>query len=160
MDTPQEKQPHDVITSDTDNATTIQPDEAPPNKREKFRKFRAYNTGMWNGPQRENTKQFNRQDDLHRYDSIASSLCLNDYQKSRGRNILDNFDAHKFGESIDKLIFGICLLVANNAVEDGSRYYPLSKSSDEPFEDVAESLGLDKYQQLSALEKVRAKTDI
>lgn len=161
MEHSEEREPPDVITSDTENATKIQPKEAPPGKREKFRRFRAYNTDMWNGPKRENTEQFHRQDDLHRYDSIASSLQLSDHQKSRGRKILDDFDLHHFGDSIDHIIFGICVLVANADVEDGSRYYPHPDVADDRnFIGVAESLGFDRGEQTSAIEKVRTRVDL
>jgi len=167
MENSKEREPPDVITSDTENATKIQPKEAPPGKREKFRRFRAYNTDMWNGPKRENTEQFHRQDDLHRYDSIASSLQLSDHQKSRGRNILDDFDSHHFGESIDHIIFGICVAVANADVNDGTRYWPQPPEQKEEyniedtnFDDVADSLGLGWKDQMSAIKKVQSRVNL
>jgi len=167
MEYTEERTPPDVITSDTDNATKIQPKEAPPHKREKFRRFRAYNTDMWNGPKRENTEEFHRQDDLHRYDSIASSLQLNDRQKSRGRKILDDFSSHHFGESIDHIIFGICVVVANADVNSGTRYWPQSPEQkekydieDTEFDDIADSLGLDWEDQMSTIKKVQSRVNL
>lgn len=156
METPDERQPPDVITSDTDNATTIQPKEAPNHKQHKFRKFRAYNTGTWNGPKRENTELLRRQDDLHRYDSIASTLLLNDYQKSRGRTVFDDLDFHQFGRTIDHIIFAVCVLIANDDVEDGSRYYPHPEiDTSSPFAELAASLDLSRREQISIIEKMR-----
>jgi len=158
MEEIQEREPPEVITSDTENATKVHPSDAPSHKYRQFQKFRAYNTGMWNGEERENTEQFRRQDDLHRYDSVASSLELTDYQKSKGRQMLDDFDAHSFGYSIDHIIFAICVLVANDDVAEGSRYYPHPEASgDEAFVSVGESLGLDRADQVSAVEKVRPR---
>lgn len=156
MEYPEEKEPPEVITSDTNNATTIQPKEAPPGKRRKFKKMRAYNTGMWNGPKRENTEMFRREDNLHRFDALASSLELTDYQKGRGRKALDDLNIREVGLKVDTIIFGICAIIANSDVEDGSRYYPNPNApDDEAFESVADSLDLSQKQQASIIEKMR-----
>jgi len=161
MENIEEREPDTVITSDTPNSTKIEPKEAPPGKREKFRKFRKYNTGMWNGPKRENTEEFRRQDNLHRYDSLASSLNLNSYQKKRGRKILDTVQITKKSIGVDIVIFAICAIVANSDVKDGSRYYPHPEAKgDEDFERVAESLGFDRGDQISAIEKVRSRVNL
>lgn len=144
----QEKQPPDVITSDTENQTIIPVDKAQPEKQEKFRRFRAYNTGLWNGPRRENKKAVHRQDDLHLYDSIASQVCLTQYQKARGRRLLDSISVDSYttqngGDRPTKsVIFAICIAVANDDVPKGTRYWPHpdTKSNDHDFERVAESI--------------------
>jgi hypothetical protein len=161
MDTSEERQPPDVITSDTDNATKVEPKDAPAGKRAKFKRFRAYNRGTWNGPKRENKDVIHRQDNLHRYDSISSSLGLKDHQRQRGRKVLDELDFRRLGCSVDKFIFGVCILVANYDVEDGNRYYPHPEATgDADFVRVAESLGLDQDDQISIVEKVRSRVDI
>jgi hypothetical protein len=156
MEYPEEKEPPEVITSDTNNATTIQPKEAPPGKRRKFKKMRAYNTGRWNGPKRENKEVIFREDNLHRFDAISSSLGLSDYQKQRGRTAFDDLHVRSIGLKVDTIIFGICVLVANAAVDDGCRYYPNPEAEgDSQFEEVADSLDLDRGDQLSVIEKMR-----
>lgn len=162
MEYTEEKEPPDVITSDTNNATKIEPKEAPPGKRRKFRRFRAYNTGTWNGPKRENKEVTRRQDNLHRYDSISSSLNLSGYQKSRGRKILDDLNIRKIGIGVDAVIFGICAVVANDDVEDGTRYWPQPSSQDNgssPFKDVADSLGYCWQEQMSIIKKIQSRVD-
>jgi len=160
MEYTEEKEPPDVITSDTNNATKIEPKDAPPGKKAKFRRFRAYNTGTWNGPERENKDVTFRQDNLHRYDSLASAVDLNSYQKSAGRRLLDEFDFRREGIKVDHIIFGICVIVANNDVADGSRYYPSSNApDDDKFEEVADSLGLFPDERISVVEKVRSRVD-
>jgi len=159
MERVDEQQPPTVVTSDTDNATQIRPDEAPPDKRTKAKVFKAYNTGLWNGPRRENTEAFRRQDDLHRYDALASSLDLTDFQKQRGRKVMDDLDFHEMGKPIDHIIFGVCCAVANDDVEGGTRYWPHPDATgDARFEDVADNLGLTQRQQLSAVQQVKART--
>lgn len=161
MENTQEKAPPEVITSDTGNATKVHPSDAPESKREKFRKFRAYNTGMWNGPKRENKEQVRRQDNLHRYDSISTSLNLTNWQKKRGRTILDELDIKDIGIGVDAIIFGICVLVANADVRDGGRYYPNPEAAgDVDFEKVADVIDIGRSSQLSAIEKVRSRVDI
>jgi len=155
MEEVEEKQPPTVLTSDTDNQTTISPDEAPPGKREKYRKFRAYNTGMWNGSQRENTEEFRRQDDLHRYDAISSKLGLTDYQQARGRRLIDKISLSDM--SLDEAAFAICVVVVNNDIE-GTRYWPNhggeTMSHDELFEEIADSLGISLPRQTAIVQKV------
>jgi hypothetical protein len=162
MDDINEKQPPDVLTSDTENRTIIPVDEAPPHRREKFRKFRAYNTEMWNGPRRENTEQMRRQDNLHTYDAVAAQMDLTDYQKARGRNVLDDLHVKSLGKPIEHVIFGVCLAVANADVEDGTRYWPhpASAANDETFTRVADSLDITRKEQLSVVQQVKAKTDL
>jgi hypothetical protein len=155
-----QKEPHNVITSDTENASRVEPKDAPPHKRKKFEKFRAYNTGMWNGPKRENTEQFRHQDNLHRFDSISSTLCLTDYQKSRGRSLMVNFDFQDIGHSIDHVLFALCVLLVNDDIGSGCRYYPLpSAPGDAEFESLADELGLSPGKQDSMIEKIRNITD-
>lgn len=160
MEHSEEREPPDVITSDTENATKVQPEEAPSNKRAKFKRFRAYNRGTWNGPERENKDVIYRQDNLHRYDSIASSLNLKQHQKKRGRKLLDELDFRRLGCLVDGFIFGICVLVANEDVHDGNRYYPHPEATgDSDFVRVGKSLGLDRGEQISLVEKVRSRTN-
>lgn len=145
MEHVQEKQPPDVIASDTDNRTTIFPKEAPPDKQHQFERFKAYNTGLWNGPRRENTELMNRQDDLHLFDSIAGQVDLTPYQKKRGRHLLDQFSIGEYtapGRDAASVVFGLCVLIANEDVEAGTRYWPHPEaaSNDVAFERVADSL--------------------
>jgi len=160
----EEEMPHTVITSDTNNATRVEPKDAPSGKREKFEKFRLYNTGTWNGPKRENKEAVYRQDNLHRYDSLAASLNLTQYQKERGRTALDELNLHQItgGISIDHVIFGVCTVVANDDVDDGTRYWPhpQSPNNDKTFPEVAKSLGLDRSEQMSIIQKVMERTNI
>lgn len=162
MENVNEKEPPDVLTSDTENRTTIPVKDAPPHRREKFRKFRAYNTDMWNGPRRENTEQIRRQDNLHTYDAIAAQMDLTDFQKHRGRRVFDDLHVKSLGKPVEHIIFGVCLAVANEDVPEGTRYWPHPESAanDETFRDVADSLGLDLKEQLSVVQQVKAKSEL
>lgn len=162
MDNTEEELPADVITSDTENATRVEPKDAPPSKRDKFLRFRFYNTGTWNGPKRENKEVTHRQDNLHRYDAVSSSLNLTDYQKGRGRKLLDTVDFQELGLKIDAVIFGICVIVANADVNDGTRYWPHPKSdkNDKKFAEIADSLGMTRREQLSIVQQLRPRLDI
>lgn len=155
------KNPSDVITSDTDNATIIPVSEAPPHKQQKFKRLREYNTGRWNGPKREETEVIRREDDLHRYDAIASSLDITNYQKSKGREIFDNLSFHDLGESIDEIAFVVCMLVANDNVNNSQRYSPQYNwgTSDDRFEKVAENIGISQSKQMSLYRKVEWKVN-
>ena len=165
MEHTEERQPPDVITSDTENATKIQPKEAPPNKREKFRKFRAYNKGTWNGPKRENKKVVHRQDNIQRYDAIATTLELTKSQKSRGRDVFDSINLSEFNmgtEKIDHVVFGLCVLIANDDVHKGTRHWPHPDNGgmDSIFMDFAEDIGLSLNEQMSIVQRVRARVNL
>lgn len=161
MESPEEREVPTVITSDTENATTIHPSEAPPGENRKYRKFRAYNTGRWNGSKRENKEVIHREDNLHRFDALSSSLNLNGYQKNRGRNLLDDIDAGEMGLKIDAVIFGICVVVANADVRNDTRYWPhpKSESNDKQFARVAESLEMTRKEQLSIVQQIKSRVD-
>lgn len=156
-----EHEPPDVITSDTENATQVRPSEAPAQKERLFTRLAAYNKNTWNGPKRENKEVTHRQDDLQRYDAISSKLFTSRYRKERGRKFMDEVDFHEFGESIDHIIFGICAVVANDDVDNGTRHWPQHpRSRDDEFSEIGESLGLSPEEQLSAMEKIRSRIDM
>lgn len=163
MEEVSERQPPDVLTSDTKNETKIDSSEAPPGQGAKYQWFRAYNTGLWNGPKRENKEAMRRQDNLHRFDSLASTLELTDYQKERARRHFDQIDLKDTGKPIDHLIFAICVVVAN---QDGygkrKRYWPVETKddNDELFAGIADDLDIDIRQQLSAMMVVKHRTGL
>ncbi|UBF22222.1 hypothetical protein HRTV-2_gp74 [Halorubrum virus HRTV-2] len=155
-----EKQPPSVLTSDTENATTIQPSEAPPSQREKYERLRAYNTGLWNGPKRENKKAMHRQDDLHRFDAVASQLELTPFQKERGREIFDELDY--FGPPVEHTIFAVCAVVANADYPEGTRYWPhpQKEDNDPMFTEMADELDMSVSKQMSTVMKVKSRTGL
>ena len=161
MDYSEQREPRDVITSDTENATVIRPREAPKHLRAKFRRLREFNRGTYNGPKREDKEVVFRQDNLHRYDSISSKVLLTRFQKERGRRLFDRLDVKDIGIGVDSIIFGVCVVVANDEVHSGARFYPNPHTpDDEEFEEMAESLGLSSGEQISAIEKVRNRVNL
>lgn len=155
-----EKQPPDVLTSDGENATTIPVDEAPPHKREQFRRFRAYNTGLWNGPRRENKQAMYRQDNLHRYDAIASQLDLTPFQQKRGRVLLDDLDFMRLGRPVDYWLWAVCVVVANDDVADGTRYWPTPDGGSGVFAQTADDLEMDYATRMSAIMTVKNRLEV
>lgn len=150
-----------VIGSDTNNATNIDPTEAPAHKQEKFERLRAYNRG-WNGPRREPKDAIYEQDNLHRYDAIASKLALTPFQQKRGRYLLEELDLSTitgYGVTVDVVIFALCVLVANEYA-DQTRYYP-PHHTDERFASIADDLELgDCSSQVKMVERLRRKVDL
>lgn len=162
MEETTERRPPTALTSDTKNATRIPVDEAPPHKREKFKRLRAYNTGLWNGPKRENTEALRRQDNLHTYDAIASRVDLTGHQKRRGRNVLDDLHIKSFGKSIDAIAFAVAVVVANQDSRGEKRYWPHGEADDNDslFAKIADELELDLDEQMSVLMQVKSRTDL
>lgn len=161
MEDVQEDEIPDVVSSDGANRTTIAVSKAPEHKREKFERFRAYNTGFWNGPKRENTEAFRRQDRLHLFDSIATSVDLTGPQKKRGRKLVEKIDFNSLtANNIDQscVIFALCVVVANRDVPDGTRYWPHEDATDDrEFRSTGESLGIGLNQQMSLVKKVQSR---
>jgi len=161
MERVNEKQPPEVVTSDTDNATAIHPKDAPSHKQAQYKRFQAYNTGLWNGPRRENKEAMYRQDNLHRYDAIASQVGITDYQKSRGREILDGIEIRDTGKPLDHLAFAVCVIVANADCQ-GKRYWPHpdKTDNDEEFAAMGHDLGMDSTDQMSVIMSVKSRTGL
>lgn len=159
MEKIEEKQPPDVITSDTENATRVEPRDAPPHKRQRFEEFRAYNTGAWNGPRRENKELIRQQDNLHLYDAVTSKIELTDYQRQRGRRLLKSHDLSEMtapDRPLEHVVFGLCVLLVN---DDGTRYYP-GQIADEAFETIADDFELDTSDQISLIERLRPRVEL
>jgi len=163
MDDVQEQQPPEVLTSDTENHTQIHPSDAPPEKREKFERFRAYNTGLWNGPERADKEVLHQQDDLHLYDAIASKLDLTPYQRKRGRVLadrlsLDSFTSPRGQRDSKAVMFAFCVAVANDDV-DGTRFWPTpnTEDNDAAFQDVWEEIDTDWEDMVSLIQRVDHK---
>lgn len=119
------------------------------------------NEGMWNGPFRENKEVTHRQDNLHIYDAISCQLDLTPYQKERGRAIYDELPLGELGRPVEQYAFAVCIAVANVDAE-GKRYWPTDKKNDNDtlFASFGEDLGLSLRDQLSALMKVKSRTDL
>jgi hypothetical protein len=164
MDEVEEKLPRVEMMSDTDNQTQIPAEEAPPHKKWKFRKFRALNRGVH--PWCENNNDVIRnQDKLHLFDAISSRLDLGRYQQERGRKLAEDLDFSEMsGPGVDArgLIWGVCAVVANADVHGGTRYWPhpSSEKNCAVFREVAEEFDLDRDQQMSVIQKVRARVDV
>jgi hypothetical protein len=163
-ESPTEKQPPTVLASDTENATQVRPSEAPAHKQQKFQRFRAYNTGLWNGPRRENKEAMHRQDDLHLWDAIAAQLDLTDSQKKRGRRLFDSLDVDALTARREwasrHVAFGLAVVVANDDVRDGTRYWPQSKHADECFASFADGFDFDWKMELSLIKQVQHRADL
>lgn len=156
-----------VLTSTSENATNINPNDASySDQPAKFRdygtptyeKFSAYNRG-WNGPKRENKEVNRNQDNLAIFDALAGQVELTSYQKSEGRRTLSRLDLPRIGKSVNLVAFSVCILVANDDVHDGHRYWPTAKESDSEFERVADNIDFSDNAILSAMLTVDARRD-
>lgn len=141
MNEPNDEEVPTVLTSATENATNINPNDASSEKqRKKFSRLTKYNRGIWNGPRRENKEVTLSQDNLAIFDALAGQVGLTDYQKKEGRRILQRLNLGKLGRSVSLVAFSICALVANDDVPDGHRYWPTAKDTDDEFSRVADGL--------------------
>ncbi|UBF19282.1 hypothetical protein HRTV-17_gp83 [Halorubrum phage HRTV-17] len=150
METLTEKQPPEVITPDTENATYFDPNERNADS-DKFKRLMLYNRGTWLGPGEENKKVTHRQDNLAILDSLSGQLELTPFQKEKARRIYDSLDLQDLGKPACLVAFGVCALVANDDVHDGTRYWPTANDTCELFENIAGNLGFTENQQLSII---------
>jgi hypothetical protein len=151
-----EKEPSTVLTPDTPNATYFDPSEN--NTRgEHYRRLRLYNRGTWKDRREENKEVRHRADNLSVLDAISSQVELNPYQKKEARRFLDTLNLQDLGMSISVVSFGICAVVANEDVHDGTRYWPTSNDTDDLFREIARNLHFTESQQLSIIHKLRGE---
>lgn len=151
--------PPESVVSDLENATMIRVHEAPPNKQEKFRRFQKKNRGTWDQSNVENKEVTHRRDNLRRYDAISSNLELTPYQKKRGRELVDEIDLEPY--SLDLVIFAVCVLLVNDDVRKGNRYYPNESAEDDRlFEEMGDTLCFSQRRQASMVESLRQKVDL
>jgi len=150
MESPKEKHPPETITPDTENATYFDPNERN-NNPSKFRRLMLYNRGTWKDRREENKKVTHRQDNLAILDSLAGQLDLTRFQKEKARRVFDALELGKLGKSVSLVAFGVCTLVANDDVPNGTRYWPTSNNTCSLFESIADDLGFTENQQLSII---------
>ncbi|QRD99703.1 hypothetical protein VOLN27_80 [Halorubrum virus VOLN27B] len=150
METLTEKQPPETITPDTENATYFDPNERN-SESSKYERLMLYNRGTWLGPGEENKRVTHRQDNLAILDSLAGQLELTNYQKSEARRIYDSLDLQDLGKPASLVAFGVCVVVANDDVHDGTRYWPTANDTCDLFSEIADNLGFTENQQLSII---------
>lgn len=138
-DSPSEKEPSEVLTPDTKNATYFDPTEAEESSIN-YRRLRLYNRNTWSDRREENKEVTHRRDNLAILDALAGQLELTDYQKSEARRVFDELNLGKIGKPARLIAFGVCAVVANDDVPDGSRYHPRMNDPDELFEQIADNL--------------------
>lgn len=156
-----------VLTSETENATNIYPSDASyedqPDKyrnygKPKYERLSLYNRG-WNGPNRENKQVTHRQDNIAVFDALAGQLELTSYQKQRGKATLDDLDLRRIGRSIHLVALCVCILVANDDVVDGYRYWPRANNADADFQRVVDDIEFDLDTILSMMLKLDSLRD-
>lgn len=153
MDTTTEREPSEVLTPDCSNATFFNPEES--NHPQKFEMFRLYNRNTWKDRREENKEVKYRQDNLAILDAISSQLSLNDFQKAEARRFFDRIHIHDVGKSVKLIAFGICTIVVNEDVPNGSRYHPHMEDPDDQFESLIDELGFTESQVHSILGFIR-----
>lgn len=141
----EEKEPSEVVTPDTENATYFNPDEAgnsnwtgttPVN----YSRLLLYNRDTWKDRWEENKEVKHRQDNLAILDALSGQLELNSYQKKEARRFFDALDFGEIGKSIRLISFGVCVVIVNEDVHNGCRYHPQMNDPDELFVEMADNL--------------------
>jgi len=150
-DSPTEKEPSEVLTPDTENATYFNYNEAEePNSYSKtpvnYKRIQLLNRGSWHSRYEENKEVTHRRDNLAILDALSSQVELTNFQKKKARRIFDELELGKMGRSVRLVAFGVCAVVANDDVANGSRFHPQMKNSDELFEGLADRLGFTEGQ--------------
>lgn len=124
-----------------DNSTTLDPTDAPPHKRQEYRRHRRNNQPGQNGKWRDETVHIPK-DRRNVFDAIAGQLELTSYQKERSRHLLGKLPDDHFRANPTKLV---CFVVAGHVgVEDGRDYHPrnLLRNKKNQYAEQAEALGI------------------
>lgn len=161
-DSPSETEPSTVLTPDTDNATYFDPNEVEETTNRKgtsvnHRRLRLYNRGTWKDRREENKKVTHRQDNLAILDALSSQLELTSFQKTKARTIFGNLELGQLGKPARLVAFGVCAVVANDDVPDGSRYHPQMNDPDDVFEHIADRLEFTERQLHSIIGVITAR---
>jgi hypothetical protein len=150
-----EEEPSEVITPDTENATWFNPNES--NNSDLFEVLRFYNRGTWKDRREENKELRHRQDNLAIFDALAGQLSLTSYQKQEGRRTFGELELGELGHATRLIAFGVCVVVANDDVHGGHRFYPTAKGTDEEFRSMQRDLGFNSNTVLSVMGKIDAR---
>lgn len=175
-----ENTPKPTTIADTDNATKFnakdlekQINGVPLNIIKKWKRFRGYNTGIYNGYWADQ-KKLRQMDNDYLFDAIAGYIELSPYQKRRAKMIFRGLPYSRWSPYYDvkTIAFIVCLLVANEDYRgDGMIYYP-TKNYDhldklkhnlnyphEPFEDMASRLDITSRKLEKGIPKFRSYLD-
>lgn len=144
-DSPKETEPSTVLTPDTENATHFNPSEAEESTQSydtsvNYSRMKLLNRGTWESRYEENKEITHRQDNLAILDALSGQLELTKHQKAKARRIFDDLELGELGKSARLIAFGVCAVVANDDVPNGSRYHPQMNDPDELFVGIAENL--------------------
>jgi hypothetical protein len=153
MDSITEKEPSEVVTPDTENATFFNPNES--NNPEHYKLLRFYNRGTWKDRREENKEVRHRQDNFAILDALSGQLSLTDYQKSEARRIFSEMDLQIMGHETRLIAFCLCAILVNEDVPDGNRYYPTAKDTDDEFSSMQDNLGFSDRIVQSVMAKLR-----
>ena len=122
-----------ITSSDTDNATTFHPAEAPPELRRLYERLFKYNIGdtrTWS-----DHEALRKRDNLALYDAISSQVDLTKDQRRRGRELFDRLNVRRIGYGAELVAFCVCIHVAE---QDGRRHvFNGGELNDDPFLVVA-----------------------
>lgn len=139
-DSPTETEPSTVLTPDSDNATYFDPTEVKETTSINYKRLRLLNRGTWNDRREENKEARHRSDNLAILDALSSQLELTEHQKKKARREFDHLNLGKIGKPVNLVAFGVCTVVANDDVHNGSRYHPKMNNPDELFAEIADDL--------------------
>ena len=117
-----------------------------------YRRLELVNQGLWEWKS-EKKEILHPRDYWRIAHAITNQLEMTDYQKRRFHYLfwkISPQQRQQFGLSVEKLIFGICMLVC---WEDGRKASPRQKPWDPEFERLATRLGI--FKPLSLLEKAK-----
>lgn len=150
-DSIEEKEPSQVITPDTENATHFNSNEVDDSNWKgptsvNYQRLLLYNRNTWKSRYEENKEVTHRQDNLAILDALSGQLDLNSFQKKKARRVFDDIDLGDLGKPVRLIAFGVCVVVANEDVPDGSRYYPTMSEPDELFVSMADRLDFSEGQ--------------
>jgi len=137
-----------------DNATTLNPDDAPAHKRHQYRLHRRNNQPGQNGKWRDETVHIPK-DRKNVLDAIAGQLELTDYQRQRSRHLLGQLPDDHFRANATKLV---CFVLAGHVgAEDGRDYHPrnLIRNEANQYATEAAALGIEYSELASCWYRVR-----
>jgi hypothetical protein len=99
-----------------DEATDLDPTDAPTHKQDKYSLFRRLNTGEWKNRTMRDQEKVRRRDNLAIFDALAGQVELTSQQKSRGIEYLEEIPLNELGLPAEAACFAVVARVANEDV--------------------------------------------
>lgn len=138
------------------SATYFNPQEAPPDQRQKYERLWNHNENLQKQGKYKNQKEVRRRERIQLFEVVASRLPLDDFQREQARSRLDSLDFSGTNVPLEVHLFVVCVMVYNRTLHESRQKYLPSESRDNPdeFEAVADNYNITQQEISQSFDKL------